>query len=126
MAHADPLQAFLAGAALATVLTALLLFRRASDVRSEALERSRAVIRGQVSEQIVPLIDEFPFEAADARFLGHPIDFVVFDGLASDGGEIEVVLVEVKSGGARLSRREARVRDAVEQGRVRFEVVRID
>lgn len=125
MPHVDPIHAFLAGAALATLATLALLFRRASDVRADAIEHSRAVIRGQVSEQVLPLSEDFPFEAADARFLGHPVDFVVFDGLASDDEELEVVLVEVKSGSSQLSRRERRIREAVERGRVRFEVLRV-
>jgi predicted Holliday junction resolvase-like endonuclease len=122
---AEPLVTFLAGALVAAIVTAVVLHRRASVIRAEALAQSRAVIRGQVSEQILPLLEAFPFEAADARFLGHPIDYVIFDGLAEDADDLEIVLVEVKTGGARLTRREAAVRDAVEAGRVRFEIVRV-
>lgn len=116
--------AFALGAGLAALLTAILLLRRASDIRRAALQASRAVVRGQVSEQLAPLLDGFPFEPADARFLGQPIDYVVFDGLSADE-ELEIVLVEVKTGGARLSARETAVRDAVRAGRVRFETVRL-
>jgi predicted Holliday junction resolvase-like endonuclease len=123
----DPelVRAFLAGALVAAIITSALLLRRASRIRSAALASSRAVLRGQISEQIAPLLEDFPWDSADARFLGHPIDFVVFDGLAADEEELEIVLVEVKTGGGRLTRREAAVRDAVEAGRVRFEIVRI-
>lgn len=121
----QPLLAFLAGALVAAVVTMIAMYRRAAELRSQALAQSRAVLRGQVAEQIAPLLGEFPFDPADARFLGHPIDFVVFDGLASEEDELEVVLVEVKTGNARLTKREAAIRDAVEAGRVRFEVVRL-
>jgi predicted Holliday junction resolvase-like endonuclease len=116
---------FLAGAFVAAVVVLLALWRRERVIRAHALTISRAVMRGQVSEQLAPLLDGFPYAAMDARFLGHPIDYVVFDGFGSDE-EIEVVLVEVKTGRARLSLGERRVRDAVEAGRVRFEVVRLD
>lgn len=119
------LEAFVAGAALASVVLLALLFRRERRIRQRALAASRAVMRGQISEQLAPLFDTFPWASADARFLGHPIDYVVFDGLSADEDELEVVLVEVKTGGARLTRREAAVRDAIRAGRVRFEIVRL-
>lgn len=119
------LEAFVAGAAFASVALLVLLFRRERRIRQRALSASRAVMRGQISEQLAPLFEHFPWASSDARFLGHPIDYVVFDGLSADDDELEVVLVEVKTGGARLTRREAAVRAAVEAGRVRFEVVRL-
>lgn len=119
------LEAFVAGAALASILLLVLLFRRERRIRARALTSSRAVLRGQVSEQLAPLLEAFPWSPSDARFLGGPIDYVVFDGLSADEEELEIVLVEVKTGGARLTRREAAVRAAVEAGRVRFSVVRL-
>lgn len=123
----DPelVRAFLAGALVAAIVTASLLLRRNARLRSEAIEASRAVLRGQVSEQLAPLLEGFPWDAADTRFLGHPVDYVVFDGLSADEAELEIVLVEVKTGGGRLTKREAAVRDAVAAGRVRFELVRL-
>jgi predicted Holliday junction resolvase-like endonuclease len=62
---------------------------------------------GRISEQIVPLLPEFPFASADARFIDNPVDFVVFDGFTvKDGkGEISIVLVEVKKGKGKLTGR---------------------
>jgi hypothetical protein len=65
------------------------------------------------------------FNPRDARFLGSPIDFIVFNGL-DDGEECrEVVLVEVKTGTSPLSKRERQVRDAVEAGRVSYRLIRL-
>ena len=125
MSPPPELVAFLAGAVGAAVVTALMLWRRERVIRSRALDQSRAVLRGQLSEQVAPLMAGFDYVAADARFLGHPIDYVVFDGLSSDAETLELVFVEVKTGDARLTAREAAVRDAVRDGRVRFEVVRL-
>ena len=102
--------------------------RGALDIRrarKDALSKGRATIRGQVAEQLAPLADGFPFAPGDARFLGAPIDYVVFDRLGEEGAPIDVVLVEVKTGRAKLSTNEKRVRDAIEAGRVRFEIVRL-
>jgi predicted Holliday junction resolvase-like endonuclease len=88
-------------------------------VRRDAVRRSEAVTTGKIVAQLVPVLPGFPFNPRDARFLGSPIDFVVFDGL-SEGDVRRVVFVEVKTGSATLSARERRVRDAVEGGRVEF------
>ena len=92
--------------------------------RRDAVERSLAVTVGKVFEQLVAYLPDFRFNPKDARFLGSPVDFVVFDGL-SDGQVRRVVFVEVKTGGADLSTRERRVRDAVEAGRVEWAVLRV-
>lgn len=92
--------------------------------RQDAVERSLAVTVGKVFEQLVAYLPDFRFNPKDARFLGSPVDFVVFDGL-SDGQVRRVVFVEVKTGGADLSTRERRVRDAVEGGRVEWAVLRV-
>lgn len=119
-----PWQAFLAGAAASAVVMAWLLFRRARSIRQAALAASRRVLKGLAAEQLAPLVPGFAFLPADARFLGHPVDYVVFDGYG-DGDDVEIVLVEVKTGRAGLSEGEARIRAAVEQGRVRFQVLRL-
>lgn len=88
-------------------------------LRRDAVQRSEAVTVGKVSEQLLPYLPGFPFNPKDARFLGAPVDLVVFDGLA-DGRLRRVVFVEVKTGGAGLSARERLVREAVEGRRVEW------
>jgi len=88
-------------------------------VRLDAVQRSQAVTVGKVYEQLMPYLPAFQFNPKDARFLGSPVDFVVFDGL-DDGQVRRVVFVEVKSGAAQLTPRERQVREAVKAGRVGF------
>jgi predicted Holliday junction resolvase-like endonuclease len=95
-------------------------------IREDAVRRSQSVVSGKTSEQLVPFLPDFPFDPRDARFLGSPVDLVVFDGLS--GGDLrEIVFVEVKTGpSAVLSTRERRIRNAVDDGRVRFRELRLD
>ncbi len=97
------------------------------DIRKDSVNRSRSTLKGRISEQMAPLLPEFPFSPADARFIGNPIDFVVFDGYtqAKDekGDAISVVLVEVKKGKGRLSREETLIKKAVEEGRVSWRTI---
>ena len=50
--------------------------------RHDSIARSRSVVSGKVQEHLAPLFPEFigQFNPKDARFLGSPLDFVVFDG----------------------------------------------
>jgi predicted Holliday junction resolvase-like endonuclease len=93
-------------------------------VRLDAVQRSQAVTVGKVFEQLVPYLPEFRFNPKDARFLGSPVDFVVFDGL-NDGQVRGIVFVEVKTAASDLSTRERRVRDAVQAGRVSWRELRV-
>ena len=99
-------------------------WRHGGAMRRDAVQRSQAVTTGKVFEQLVPFFPQFPFDPKDARFLGSPVDLVVFDGLSR--GELQrVVFVEVKTGGASLSGRERQVRDAVQGGRVEWSELRV-
>jgi predicted Holliday junction resolvase-like endonuclease len=99
---------------------------REARIRDDALSRSHSVVAGKATEHLAPLLPGFEFDPRDARFLGSPVDFIVFDGL-SEGEVHEVVFVEIKTGpSAALTSRERRVREAVDGRRVRFLEVRID
>ncbi len=93
-------------------------------IRQDAIKKSEAVIRGKVTEHLIPYFPDFEYNPPkDARFLGTPVDFIVFDGL-SEGEMNKVVFVEVKSGktGA-LSQREKLVRECINRGKVSYEII---
>lgn len=94
-------------------------------IRADAIKRHKNVTKGKTTEHLVPYMDDFEYNPSDCRFLGSPIDIIVFDGL-SDGGEVhKVVFLEVKTGkSASLSTRERRVRDAIKDGRVEWRLVK--
>ena len=88
--------------------------------RKDAVRRSKAVISGQVVEQLAPLLPGFPCDVNDVKFLGQPIDYIAFVSDKKTGRIDEVVFIEVKTGRSSLSPREKSLRNAVEQGRVRY------
>ena len=110
---------YVLGAVIVVLLFLLWKARYTRAVRQDAIQRSLAVTVGKVYEQLVPYLPDFPFNPKDVRFLGSPVDFVVFDGL-SDGHIARIVFVEVKTGAAELSTRERRVRDAVQVSRIEW------
>jgi predicted Holliday junction resolvase-like endonuclease len=94
-------------------------------IREEAIKKSREVMKGKASEHLCPVLPGFSYDPRDARFIGSPVDFVVFDGLSMDQVG-EIIFLEVKTGARpRLSGREQRVREAVQQGRVRYEQINL-
>lgn len=90
-----------------------------SQLRQDAIQRSQAVTIGKVTEHIVPYLPGFSFNPKDVRFLGTPIDLVIFDGLC-EGHVKRIVFVEVKTGTSSLSGRERLVREAVNAGKVEW------
>jgi len=49
--------------------------------RKDAISRSRAVIGGQFSENLAPFMPDYPFLPTESKFLGKPIDLIVFKGM---------------------------------------------
>ena len=113
------------------LLTLLIIqfFRNQCDkkkLRKDAVKRSKAVISGQVTEQIAPFLPNFPANPSDARFIGKPVDFIVFSGLSENEKIDEILFVEVKTGKSLLSEREKEVKKAIEKGNVRYVEYRIN
>jgi len=97
--------------------------RYTAAIREDAVQRSQAVTAGKVHEQLIPYLPAFPYNPKDVRFLGSPIDLVVFDGLA-DGCVRRIVFLEVKTGNAGLTGRERSVRDVVQARAVEWAELR--
>jgi predicted Holliday junction resolvase-like endonuclease len=95
-----------------------------TTIREDAIGRSKAVIIGKVTEHLVPYMPDFPYNPKDARFIGSPVDLIVFDGADEDDIR-DVVFIEIKTGNAGLSRRQKQTRDAIECGRVVWKELRI-
>lgn len=115
----------LGGALLSVLYFIVWRARYLRKIRQGSIRQSQAVISGKVHEQLLPYLPNFPFNPKDVRFLGSPVDLVVFDGL--DRGAVErLVFVEVKTGQSNLTTRERQVRDAVKGGRVEWLELRRD
>jgi predicted Holliday junction resolvase-like endonuclease len=127
LATLPPLLTLLVGIAAGFVVAWVYLqfwkARYSRDIRKDSVQRSRATISGQVHEQLLPYLPDFPFDPKDVRFLGAPVDLVVFDGLSA-GELLQVVFVEVKTGASTLTGRERQVRDVIQQRKVSWQEIR--
>ena len=91
--------------------------------RKAAITQSRAVLGGKFVEQLAPYLPEFKYDPTEARFIGSPIDLIVFPGLAT-GDPKEIVIIEVKTGkSSNLTPEQRRIRQLIEDGMVRWELI---
>ncbi len=94
-------------------------------IRREAIAQSRAVLGGKFIEQLAPYLPEFKYDPTEARFIGSPIDLIIFPGLANGNPE-EIVIMEIKTGKTgQLTPQERRIRQLIEEGMVRWELIHL-
>ena len=94
-----------------------------TSIRKQAINQSRAVLGGRFYEQMAPYLPEFKYDPTEARFIGSPIDMLVFPGL-SQGAPSEIVIMEIKNGpSAQLTPVERKIQKLVEDGMVRWELL---
>ena len=92
--------------------------------KEKTLNKSRSIIKGQLSEQFAPFSVDFPCSSTECNFQGKPIDFIGFKGLDNKYVE-EVLLIEIKTGTSQLSPVQKSIKKAIEEGRVRFVEIRV-
>lgn len=105
------------------VLVLALVVRMAISfyVKAEALRannHSLSTRYGQVAEQFLPFMEDYPFDPSNFRFIGSPIDGIQFE-------DDRVVIMEFKTGRSKLSLRQRQIRDLVEAGKVEFRELRV-
>jgi predicted Holliday junction resolvase-like endonuclease len=80
--------------------------------------KSSEVRLGKIGENLAPFVKAWPWDPKNFRFLGNPIDGVQFN-------DDEIIFIEIKTGGARLSRSQKDFRDIVRAGKVSFVTFKI-
>ena len=89
-------------------------------IRQDAIQRSARTLSGKTLEKLVPFLDKFPYNPHDVRWLGDPVDLVIFDGYSNDGNLRQVVFCEVKSGKSKLSEIQKKIRELIENKKVKW------
>ena len=96
-----------------------------NEERKKAVQKSKDVTRGHISQEFIPLFPDFPYNMSDCKFSGSPLDFIVFKGMSDlrDGKdtEIEIIFADVKTNKAQRSKIQNGIKKAIENNRVRFE-----
>jgi predicted Holliday junction resolvase-like endonuclease len=99
------------------------LRRRKHSATDGAEKKAMEVGLGLILEKIVTGWNGFPHEPHDCRSLYEPIDYVAFDGVTETAAVEQIAFLDVKSGDAKLNKRQRLVRDAINEGRVDYREV---
>jgi len=101
-----------------------------AEIRKDSVNRARFTLKGKIAEQMAPLLPSFGYHPADSRFIGSPIDYVIFDGLSEvsdgDGKTIRIVFMDVKHGSSDLTRTQRIIKKAVEEKAVSWQTLRLE
>ena len=104
-------------------------FEAAGEIRKDSVNRSRSTLKGKIAEQMAPLLPSFKYLPADARFIGSPVDYIIFDGLSAvadeKGSTIRIVFMDVKHGSATLSRTQRVIKKAVEEQAITWQTLHL-
>ncbi len=93
------------------------------QARKSAVVQSRAVLGGKFTEQMVPYFPDFKYDPTEVRFIGSPIDLIVFPGLARGDPE-EIVILEIKTGkSAQLNPVQRKIKQLILNGMVRWDEI---
>jgi len=85
----------------------------------KAVITTRSVNVGKNLEKVFPTLKAFPWDLADSRFIGDPIDMITFNGFATNKiGSLS--FIEVKTGAARLNFHQKMIKKAIEQKNVSY------
>ena len=87
----------------------------------ESQKKSSEVRLGLMAENFMPFIRDYPYDHKDFRFLGNPVD-----GIQIDHATDSLIIIEFKTGNAKLSKTQKYIKDIVANGNVRFETFRVD
>lgn len=99
-------------------------------LRRDALAKSRAVLKGKLAEQLAPIFSVFGFNPSDARFIGDPVDYVIFDGYTLvkeriEDKPIKIILADIKTGEATLTYEQRRIQEGIKQRLIEFKIIRL-
>lgn len=84
-------------------------------LRKDAVTRSMGVNFGKITEHLVPFsVHLQDFDPRDIRFIGSPVDLMIFDGATAKKETIDIYFVEIKTGSGKLSKKQKTIRDAIE------------
>jgi len=97
------------------------LKRRRKLATKKAQITTEAVNIGKTLEKVLPTMKDFKWLVPDCKFLGDPIDLIVFNGLSVNKVK-SISFIEVKSGKAHLNSHQKSIRDAIEEQKLSYKV----
>lgn len=86
--------------------------------KSEVAAKSTNI--GFILERLAPTFSHFRFNKSDCRSLFDPIDYIIFEGLSAKGRVDKMFFIDIKTGSARLSKKQKEIKSVVMNKKVEF------
>ena len=75
---------------------------------------------------MAPILPGFDYEPSDARFIGSPVDYIIFEGHSNENPR-SITLADIKSGeSAKLTPKQRKIKKIVEEGKVNWKTIHIE
>ena len=99
-------------------LQAKLVIEEENNQKILSMKKSSEIRTGYIAEQLAPFLEGFQHDPRNIRYLGNPVDYIVF-------GKDKITFVEVKSGKSHLSHNQKNIRRLVEDKKVEWQDFRV-
>lgn len=101
---------------LISIITIRSVLKDSSQLRSKI--RSMSTRHGMMAEQFLPYYKDFPGDPQKFKFLGAPVDGILFE-------EEQIVIIEFKTGKSQLTATQRRIKKLIKEGKVYFQEIRM-
>ena len=86
----------------------------------------KSQLKGDLAELVIPWLSASGCSGTELRHFGKPIDWIGFKGLDDPNAQIEIKVIEVKTGTTKnLSKNEKRIKKAVERKDIEWMTIHI-
>ena len=106
------------------ILTSFYWYQKIKKFKKQAIKQSKSVIIGQVTEQIAPLLKNFPYNPKDMVFLGKGVDYIVIKDLHK-GNPSKIIFVEIKTWKGQLNQNEIKIKNLIDSKKVEYKLIRL-
>lgn len=100
---------------------------------SQDLTNSQNSLKKEFNEIFCPLQDDFPYNSRDCKFIGNPIDYIIFNNLHAyregqkEIDDIEIIFVDIQqTNSTGLSKVQNAISHAISNKRVKFKTYKYD
>jgi predicted Holliday junction resolvase-like endonuclease len=92
-------------------------------LQKKSVTQSQRVTLWYVQEKIAPLLPDFPYHIKDLVFLGKWVDYIVFDWLHK-GDISSIIFLEIKTWWSSLNANEKLIKQAIDNKRISYNLIR--
>jgi predicted Holliday junction resolvase-like endonuclease len=97
------------------------------EARADSIKRQRSILKGQATEHLAPYINS-EYSPKDYKFMGDPIDYIIFDGLGNIKSKEDtvnkIIFMDIKTGKSQLNRAQRAIKKCIQEGNIEFQVYR--